>query len=100
MYYYYRKFPCSVNQTKTLPTAQSNVEGGKKHTPTLLRMFQNRAGIGGSKKTQSVVGTDTVFQNPAYGNDNAPAITRLDGNTEPITKSGITRISNETGLLS
>ena len=69
-------------------------------------MFDNRAF--GRREMKPSVGADTVFENPTY-NDDTPAITRLEGNTEPITKSAITRITSEkskpsvtseTGLLS
>ena len=66
-------------------------------------MYDNRAF--GKKPS---VGADTVFENPTF--TDAPVITKLDGNTEPITKSAITRITSEesskpsvtseTGLLS
>ena len=56
---------------------------------------------------KSEASKNDAFQNLTY--TDAPAITKLDGNTKPITKSGITRItseeskpsaSSETGLLS
>lgn len=53
-------------------------------------MFENRA-FGKGKK--SPAGADTVFENPTF--TEAPVITKLDGNTEPITKSAITRITDE-----
>lgn len=56
-------------------------------------MFEIR-GFGSKKKG----GADTVFENPTY--NDSPVITKLDGNTKPITKSAITRITSETGLLS
>lgn len=56
---------------------------------------------------KSEASKDNVFQNPTC--TDAPVITRLDGNTKPITRSAITRItsgeskpsvSTETGLSS
>ena len=54
-------------------------------------MFDNTAFDGKGKK--SLAGGETVFENPTY--TDAPAITKLDGNTEPITRSAITRITSE-----
>lgn len=96
----------SANQNKTLPTLQSDVEGGiSQRTHTVTGMFDNQAFV--KQGTRPSVGADTVFENPTY--TDAPVITRLEGNTEPITKSAITRITSdeskpsvtsETGLLS
>ena len=82
---------CSDSQNKTLPTLQSDIESGINRTQTVAGMYENRAY--GSKGIKSPAGTDTVFENPTY--TDAPTITKLDGNTEPITKSAITRITSE-----
>ena len=96
----------SANENKTLPTLQNDVEGGiNQRTHTVTGMFNNQAF--GRQEGRPSVGADTVFENPTY--TDAPVITRLEGNTEPITKSAITRITSEeskpsvtseTGLLS
>ena len=96
----------SANQNKTLPTLQDDVEDGiNQRTHTVAGMFNNQAF--GRQQTRPSVGADTVFENPTF--TDAPVITKLEGNTEPIKKSAITRITSEeskpsvtseTGLLS
>ena len=82
---------CSITQNRTLPTLQSNVEDGRNRLQTVTGMFDNTAFDGKGKK--SLVGGETVFENPTF--TDTPVITKLNGNTEPITKSAITRITSE-----
>lgn len=79
-----------------MPTLQGDIEGGINRTQTVTGMYENRAFASAGKKP--LAGTDTVFENPAFTDE--PVITKLDGNTEPVKKSAITRITSETGLLS
>ena len=70
---------------------QSNIEDGRNRSQTVTGMFDNSAFDKKGKKLP--VGGDTVFENPTF--NDAPVITKLGGNTEPVTRSAITRITSE-----
>ena len=53
-------------------------------------MFDNR--VFGRQEKKSV-GAGMMLENPTFSD--TPVITKFDGNTEPITKSAITRITSE-----
>jgi len=84
-----------INEPKTAAALQRNIESGRDRTQTVVGEFTNPTFCRSvMMETTLDDSKDVVFANPTY--KNAPNVTKLDGNTDPVGKGAINRVYSPT----